>query len=92
MRVGYTVLGLMLLLSFAASLPLEYQTNGDSAYQKKEILTNHYTADHEPHDPISINGDEEFSLTASNEGWDGDGSPGDPYIIKGTRLTTMAQT
>jgi len=36
-----------------------------------------------PHAPIAIDGDVNFSVTASNEGWIGDGSSGDPYIIDG---------
>jgi parallel beta-helix repeat protein len=34
-----------------------------------------------PHDPIVINGDSNFSATAALEGWLGDGSAGDPYVI-----------
>ncbi|MHA2210541.1 MAG: NosD domain-containing protein, partial [Candidatus Thorarchaeota archaeon] len=36
-----------------------------------------------PHDPIVIDGDANFSITASTEGWPGDGSFGNPYIIDG---------
>ncbi len=36
-----------------------------------------------PHDPIVINGDANFSDTASAEGWEGNGSSGNPYIING---------
>lgn len=36
-----------------------------------------------PHDPIVIDGDANFSATASAEGWLGDGSPDNPYIIDG---------
>jgi parallel beta-helix repeat protein len=36
-----------------------------------------------PHDPIVIDGDANFSATALLEGWPGDGSPGNPYIIDG---------
>ncbi|MCK5266497.1 MAG: right-handed parallel beta-helix repeat-containing protein, partial [Candidatus Thorarchaeota archaeon] len=36
-----------------------------------------------PHAPIVIDGDTNFTLTASNEGWDGDGSPQNPFIIQG---------
>jgi parallel beta-helix repeat protein len=34
------------------------------------------------HDPIAINGDADFSATALAEGWSGDGSQQDPYIIE----------
>ncbi len=36
-----------------------------------------------PHTPIVIDGDANFSVTAANEGWLGDGSSGNPYIIDG---------
>lgn len=36
-----------------------------------------------PHDPISIDGNDDFVAQASNEGWTGDGTVGNPYIIEG---------
>ncbi len=36
-----------------------------------------------PHSPIVIDGDANFSATALLEGWPGDGSHGNPYIIDG---------
>ena len=36
-----------------------------------------------PHSPIAIDGDANFTLTASNEGWYGDGSSNSPFIIDG---------
>jgi len=36
-----------------------------------------------PHDPIAIDGDNNFSDTVLAEGWDGDGSEELPYIIEG---------
>ncbi|MHA2380095.1 MAG: NosD domain-containing protein [Candidatus Thorarchaeota archaeon] len=36
-----------------------------------------------PHGPIAIDGDANFSDTALLEGWPGDGSPENPYIIDG---------
>ena len=36
-----------------------------------------------PHAPIVIDGDTNFSITAANEGWLGDGTSGNPYIIEG---------
>ena len=35
------------------------------------------------HGPIDINGDVDFAATALTEGWPGDGSPENPYIIDG---------
>jgi parallel beta-helix repeat protein len=36
-----------------------------------------------PHDAIAIDGDDGFSKTALLEGWPGDGSPENPYLING---------
>jgi hypothetical protein len=35
------------------------------------------------HAPIYINGNSQFASQALSEGWQGDGSPGNPYIIEG---------
>ncbi|MFX1603893.1 MAG: nitrous oxide reductase family maturation protein NosD, partial [Promethearchaeota archaeon] len=35
-----------------------------------------------PHDPIYIDGDDNFTDTALAEGWSGDGSPSTPFIIE----------
>ncbi len=39
-----------------------------------------------PHVPIVIDGDTNFSVTAANEGWLGDGSAENPYIIDGLEI------
>jgi len=39
-----------------------------------------------PHGPIAIDGDANFSDTALAEGWPGDGSSGNPYIINGLEI------
>ena len=36
-----------------------------------------------PHNPIYIDGNADFASQASAEGWPGDGSAGNPYIIEG---------
>ncbi len=36
--------------------------------------------------PIRINGDEDFASQAADEGWPGDGSEEDPYIIEGYEI------
>lgn len=36
-----------------------------------------------PHDPISIEGDADFAAQAVSEGWPGNGTEGNPYVIKG---------
>ena len=46
------------------------------------------TPSYEDHDPIWIYNDTAFDDMASAEGWIGDGSPGDPYVIEGYNITT----
>jgi parallel beta-helix repeat protein len=41
----------------------------------------------DPHEPIAIDGDANFSATALAEGWSGDGSAQDPYIIENYDIT-----
>ena len=43
---------------------------------------------YEPHAPISINNNTDFAVQAQNEGWIGDGSQEDPYLIKGLEIET----
>lgn len=45
-------------------------------------IANAYTT----HDPIFINGDADFTTQATNEGWPGDGTEGNPYIIEGYEI------
>jgi parallel beta-helix repeat protein len=40
------------------------------------------------HDSISIVGDAEFASLATSEGWPGDGTPSDPYMIEGLEIST----
>jgi parallel beta-helix repeat protein len=44
------------------------------------------------HSPISINGNSHFSSTASSEGWRGDGSSENPYIIENYRIPASGDT
>ncbi|UCG69819.1 MAG: right-handed parallel beta-helix repeat-containing protein, partial [Thermoplasmata archaeon] len=39
-----------------------------------------------PHNPISIEGNADFAQQAANEGWPGDGSEGNPYVIEGFEI------
>jgi parallel beta-helix repeat protein len=43
-------------------------------------------AQHIPHDPISIEGDEDFARQAANESWPGDGSEENPFLISGLEI------
>jgi parallel beta-helix repeat protein len=40
-----------------------------------------------PHSPFRINNNVEFASMAGSEGWAGDGSPGNPYIIEGYNIS-----
>jgi parallel beta-helix repeat protein len=44
-----------------------------------------------PHDPIWIDGDSNFSDTALVEGWPGDGTPENPFIIDGLEIDLGAR-
>ncbi len=44
-----------------------------------------------PHGPIVIDGDVNFTLTASLEGWQGDGSAETPYVIDGLDIDSEGQ-
>ncbi len=43
------------------------------------------------HDPILIDGNEDFAAQAAAEGWPGDGTQGDPYIIEGLEIDLEKQ-
>lgn len=45
-----------------------------------------------PHDPIHIDGDVDFASQAVSEGWPGDGTEGNPYIIEGYDINTSYAT
>jgi parallel beta-helix repeat protein len=46
------------------------------------------TTAYTPHGPISIDGDADFATQASNEGWPGDGTAGNPYIIENYEINS----
>jgi len=49
-------------------------------------ITPEYTSAYTPHDPIFIEGDEDFAAQAASEGWSGDGTERDPYVIEGYEI------
>jgi parallel beta-helix repeat protein len=61
----------------------------DETFQVLPSLTEEakQIAANDPHGPITINGDSNFSATAVAEGWSGDGSAQDPYIIENYDIT-----
>jgi parallel beta-helix repeat protein len=44
------------------------------------------TSQYIPHDPIFIEGDDDFAAQAASEGWPGDGTEGNPYVIEGYEI------
>ncbi|MFW9847658.1 MAG: NosD domain-containing protein [Candidatus Thorarchaeota archaeon] len=81
----YLLLSLMLVGSIVSALEL-----GEVNWQSEIIESNPPTGDSgiagTPHGPIVIDGDFQFNLTASNEGWPGNGSAVDPFIIDGLSI------
>ncbi|MFW9805302.1 MAG: NosD domain-containing protein [Candidatus Thorarchaeota archaeon] len=86
-----TYLAVGLLISYLVSVSLVPTAilenspghyNGISAKATRQSSHFAYT----PHDPISINGDRNFSETAFVEGWIGDGSSETPYEIIGLEI------
>lgn len=57
-------------------------TNQDRFSRDTRISLLHRVIANDPHGPIAINGDANFSVTASAETWTGDGSAQNPYVIE----------
>lgn len=57
------------------------EANTDSAKSEKSGSTE-YTV----HEPIRIKGNEDFAEKAEENGWSGDGSEDDPYVIEGYEI------
>jgi parallel beta-helix repeat protein len=55
--------------------------------EDQRVKTVWTTTTYTPHDAISITSDEEFNSMAIDEGWSGDGTAENPYIITGFLLT-----
>jgi parallel beta-helix repeat protein len=81
-----------LLVSFLAANILQTVTHQDMLLREsvrkdtKRITTNpvtEQTLSGTVHNPIVIDGDEDFHANATAESWAGDGSAGNPYIIDG---------
>jgi parallel beta-helix repeat protein len=50
------------------------------------IVLSQETSAYTPHDPIIIEGDEDFTNQAANEGWAGNGTEEEPYVIEGYEI------
>ncbi|MFX1607281.1 MAG: NosD domain-containing protein [Promethearchaeota archaeon] len=77
-----------------------YQTQ--SVYQRDSIdalddpvaksMLVHTLSEYTPQDPILINGDSEFNSTAQAEGWLGNGTRSNPFVISGLEILTDAES
>ncbi|MHA2263202.1 MAG: right-handed parallel beta-helix repeat-containing protein [Candidatus Thorarchaeota archaeon] len=92
-RVGLlvaTVFGLLLFVVCVPSSSIEQMTantdsNLDNPHQEVQIR---HRISYETHGPILIMNDTDLADQALSEGWDGSGSPIDPYVIEGLNITS----
>ncbi len=82
--VGLLVLSLI-LVNFIPFLYLDGESRNSIGINSEPEMPNLLLA-YTPHDPISINGDSNFSATALAEGWVGDGSAETPFVIEGLEI------
>ena len=84
--LSFLGISIVLCLVFGSSkltLNLVYTSN----LQQIELETNQNNFTERPkisaiHEPIFINGNSDFNTQALNEGWSGDGTEGNPYVIE----------
>ncbi|MHA1943898.1 MAG: right-handed parallel beta-helix repeat-containing protein, partial [Candidatus Thorarchaeota archaeon] len=81
------ILGLILLLSIASPTENTDVTNVDSTTLDIERCGSVNVA-YIPHDPIHIVGDSNFTATALIEGWEGNGTLENPFIIENLSITS----
>ncbi len=96
MRITLTLVTMFLLISTSAvalkiSSPVEDEARTAmlSSIDKRSLLGETQDIlenDYEERDPIHIEGDDEFANQAKENGWPGDGSEDDPYVIEGYRI------
>ncbi len=73
----------LLLSGFITSIPI-----GEAKAETSPTPTKVSALSYETHGQIDIDNDTDFYDTALAEGWLGDGSPGDPYIIEGYSIAS----
>ncbi len=80
---------LLLILFLLNSVPVTISSRSISrtVYEVPQVDISQRVVANTPHGPIAINGDANFSTTALAEGWSGDGSAQDPYIIENYDIT-----
>ncbi len=73
---------LLLFLNIILYLHYDVFNSFESNNQTKSNNASVFLKLSSPHDPISISGNTDFANKAISEGWSGDGTAGNPYIIK----------
>jgi len=87
-KLGLALLVILALLVSTIAVPPQ-TASGDmdvNATYPSEKTENTLYNEYEERDPIHIEGNENFSEKAEEEGWPGDGSEENPYIIEGYRI------
>jgi hypothetical protein len=77
----------LLLLSILANLG-----HGNWAISTTEPFVINMVSEYESHDPIIINSNTEFNTTAYSEGWPGNGTRNNPFVISGLEILTDAES
>ncbi|MGY5876781.1 MAG: NosD domain-containing protein [Candidatus Thorarchaeota archaeon] len=83
-RVSLIIVSLLLILVLGSVTPAVdfYDNDLESAVPVLEPERESRIITGDPHAPIVIDGDDNFTQTALDELWDGDGSPDEPFIIE----------
>lgn len=87
-RYAASLVLLLLLLNF---MPMMSITAKNQDVRSETMVLLNIVANN-PHDPIEINGDADFVSSALTEGWSGNGSLQDPYVIENYDFTLEGTT
>ncbi len=88
-RFAFTVIVISLLI--AAPVAVSQGNHDAEVSGSRENSTHHernvlFENDYEERGPIFINGNDDFAAQAEVEGWPGDGTEGNPYVIEGYKI------
>ncbi|MBU4190270.1 MAG: hypothetical protein KJ886_04675, partial [Candidatus Thermoplasmatota archaeon] len=85
------VLIISVILGMAVIIPASgTEKNRSADYAETQDAKNGYK--YTSHGPISINGNNDFASQASTEGWAGDGTKNNPYIIENYDINASLAT
>jgi len=85
LKKGKLVLAIMIATALLVSMWVP-TTNPMTSSELVHETSSTSVVSYVPHGYISINGDDDFNETAYDEGWAGDGSSEDPFIIEGYEI------